>query len=173
MKVLLVDDDEIFRSLLVLNFQELGFSCLEAANVDEARAVIKKQVPDHVVLDLRMPGASGLTLISDLQEVNSKVRILILTGFASHQTAVEAIKLGAIHYLAKPVEFSEILQAFEKSEGDASVEVSSDHKDLDKFQKDYVLHVLDRFNGNISLAAKELGLHRRTLQRKLQKWGLR
>ena len=173
MKVLLVDDDQTFRDLLQLSFHELGFECFAAKDVKEARSFLLNYTPQYAILDLRMPGESGLVLIEELLDKNKKMRILVLTGFASHQTAVEAIKLGATHYLSKPVDFSEILEAFEKSNGDASVPIEADHKDLDSYQKEHVLTVLQKHHYNISLTAKELGLHRRTLQRKLQKWGIR
>lgn len=173
MNILIVDDDQLFRSLLKLNFEEVGFNCSEAANANQAKELIATKSFSHAVLDLRMPGDSGLVLIEGLKAQNPGISILILTGFANHQTAIEAIKLGATHYLAKPVAFSEIMQAFYKHEGDPFVSLEDEGKNLDDRQKDYVLSVLEKNHGNISQTAQELDLHRRTLQRKLQKWGIR
>ena len=173
MNVLIVDDDHVFRSLLKLNFEERGLKCFQAENVNDAREILSRHSIDYAVVDLRMPGESGLILIKEIKDTNPEASVLILTGFASHQTAVEAIKLGAIHYLSKPVDFEEILKAFNKISGDPSVNIVQEAKDLDQLQKTHVCAIYEKNHGNISATAVELGLHRRTLQRKLQKWGIR
>ena len=125
--------------------------------------------PDFVVLDLNLDGANGLASITPLIEINAAVRIVVLTGYASIATAVEAIKLGAAHYLIKPANADEILDAFETQAGAPGSTIATTPTPLDRLQWEHIQKTLAQCDGNISVAAKRLGLHRRTLQRKLQK----
>ncbi|MEW6332539.1 MAG: response regulator, partial [Pseudomonadota bacterium] len=121
------------------------------------------------VVDLKMPGPSGLELVKKLKELDAHTRIVVLTGYASIATAVEAIKLGAIHYLAKPADADEIVAAFQRDSGNAAVAVEVKPLPLSRLEWEHIQKVLTESGGNISETARRLGMHRRTLQRKLAK----
>lgn len=140
-----------------------------AADVSAGLAVAQCDPPDDVVLDLRLNDNSGLELIGPLLRLNAAARIAVLTGFASIATAVQAIKLGAVHYLTKPAGADEIVAAFGKRAGDASIDLAARTTPLEQLEWQHIQQTLLACAGNISLAAKRLGLHRRTLQRKLHK----
>jgi two-component system response regulator RegA len=116
-----------------------------------------------------MPGDSGLVLIKELRALNSEMNIVMLTGFASIATAVEAVKLGANQYLAKPVNAEEILEAFRKLDGNEDHDIHSTPLTVDKLEWEHINRILNENSGNISATARALNMHRRTLQRKLQK----
>jgi len=170
--LLLVDDDVIFCQVLSRAMQKRGFAVLEAHSVEQAVAALsdRADVPGYAVIDLSMPGsASGLTLVEYLREQSSAMRIVVLTGYASIATAVEAIKLGATHYLAKPAHADEIIQAFGREQGDSAADVAAGPVSVKRLEWEHIQKVLADCDGNISVAARELGMHRRTLQRKLAK----
>ena len=125
--------------------------------------------PEFVVVDLKMSGNSGLVLVRQLSNLDQGTRIVVLTGYASITTAVEAIKLGATHYLAKPVDADEIIAAFEKHSGNEAIELSSNPLSIDRLEWEHIQRVLAEHYGNISATARSLNMHRRTLQRKLSK----
>ena len=166
---LVVDDDADFRAVLNSALTRRGYRVSSAADTASSLALSARDPPDDVVLDLRLGEESGLELIEPLRDANPAVRIVVLTGFASIATAVQAIKLGALHYLTKPADADEILAAFAQHAGDASVEVTTRPTPLEHLEWEHIQHTLLACEGNISAAAKRLGLHRRTLQRKLQK----
>lgn len=166
---LVVDDDADFRAVLNSALTRRGYRVSSAADTASSLALSARDPPDDVVLDLRLGEESGLELIEPLRDANPAVRIVVLTGFASIATAVQAIKLGALHYLTKPADADEILAAFAQHAGDASVEVTTRPTPLEDLEWEHIQHTLLACEGNISAAAKRLGLHRRTLQRKLQK----
>jgi two-component system, response regulator RegA len=166
---LVVDDDEDFRVVLAGVLARRGYRVSTASDLTTGRQIAAQDPPDDVVLDLRLEQESGLELIEALRAANSAVRIVVLSGFASIATAVQAIKLGAVHYLTKPADADEIVAAFAKGAGDANVAVAHDPTPLEQLEWEHIQTVLLACEGNISLAAKRLGLHRRTLQRKLQK----
>lgn len=166
---LVVDDDEDFRVVLAGVLVRRGYRVSTAADLTTGREIAAQDPPDDVVLDLRLDQESGLELIEALRAANSAVRIVVLSGFASIATAVQAIKLGAVHYLTKPADADEIVAAFAKGAGDAKVAVARDPTSLEQLEWEHIQTMLLACEGNISLAAKRLGLHRRTLQRKLQK----
>lgn len=171
--LLIVEDDSLFARLLHENFVERGYSCQIASDLDQARSLLLDcRVPSHCILDLNLPGGSGLTLIKELLAKNENMKIVVLTGFANIQTAVEAIKLGALYYLSKPVDSEQIAEAFLRQSGDSGIPIEREIKPLDSLERDHVLSVLAKNRFNISRAAEELGLHRRTLQRKMLKWGI-
>lgn len=145
-----------------------GYAVVDAADVQEALALAQQNPPEFAVVDLKMPGESGLVLIEKLIEIDPNTRIVMLTGYASIATAVEAIKLGATHYLAKPVDADEVVAALNKLEGDASLNVS-DSPLSDRLEWEHIQRVLAEHEGNISATARALKMHRRTLQRKLGK----
>lgn len=167
--LLVVDDDVIFCEVLATALKKRGFEVSVAHDVQSAFVAAERDPPEFVVLDLKMPGESGLSLVQKLKALDDHTRIVVLTGFASIATAVEAIKLGATHYLTKPADADEIVQAFSREDGDAGVPVGEDRPSVDRLEWEYIQKVLADCGGNISATARSLGMHRRTLQRKLQK----
>jgi len=167
--LLLVDDDPIFSEVLAKALTKRDFDVRSAINVEDAKQLLKEFQPDYAVVDLKMPGSSGLELIPVLCELSNEIKIVVLTGYASISTAVEAVKLGATHYLTKPADADEIVAAFERSSGESQTDISPTPISLDRLEWEHIQKVLADCNGNISEAARCLGLHRRTLQRKLQK----
>ncbi len=126
-------------------------------------------MPEYAVIDLRISHESGLELVEKLISLDQNTQIIMLTGFASIATAVEAIKLGAVHYLTKPANADEIVNALHKNEGDSSVAVSENPLSVKRLEWEHLQKVLMQHDGNISAAARALNMHRRTLQRKLDK----
>jgi two-component system, response regulator RegA len=167
--LLLVDDDDTFRKVLAAALTRRGFSVRSAADVPEAQARVAEQPFDFAVVDLRMPGPSGLQAVEALVQRNPRARVVVLTGYASIATAVEAIKLGAVHYLTKPADADDIVAAFDRAEGDATAPVPEMPPSVGRIEWEHIQRVLTACEGNISEAARQLGMHRRTLQRKLQK----
>ncbi len=110
--ILVVDDEDYFRKRLAKAFSKRGFIVYQAANHDEAMVMIKKHRPSKAVVDLKMPGKSGFEVIQDGLEVNDKMKIVLLTGYGNVSTATEAMRLGAVGYLPKPADVSDILNAF-------------------------------------------------------------
>ena len=167
--LLIVDDDVTFCEVLAKAMTKRGFDVYCAHTVEQALALAETCVPEYATIDLRLPGASGLILVERLKALDSGTRIVMLTGYASITTAVEAIKLGATHYLAKPVDADEIMAAFERTTGDAEVPVSTHPLSVGRLEWEYIQRVLNENKGNISVTARILNMHRRTLQRKLTK----
>ena len=170
--IILVDDEDHFRGRLARAFINRGYTVFQAAGVDEALEKIKENRPTWALVDLKMPGKSGLDLIRAAKEFMPLLKIVVLTGYGSIATATEAIKLGAHYYLPKPADVDDILNAFEKdtelpdAAGQAEFEVPS----LARAEWEHIQRVLNDCDGNITAAAQKLGLHRRTLQRKLYKY---
>jgi len=167
--LLLVDDDEAFRRVLSRALERRGYAVTTAADVAEALACAQAHPPEYAVVDLKMPGDSGLVLIERLVELDPNTRVVMLTGYASIATAVEAIKLGATHYLAKPVDADQVVAALHRTEGDASLPVAESPLSVDRLEWEHIQRVLAEHEGNISATARALKMHRRTLQRKLGK----
>ena len=168
--LLLVDDDDAFRRVLARALGRRGFAVRSAANVDAALVIAQIQSPEYAVVDLKMPGDSGLVLIEKLIELDPNTRIVMLTGYASIATAIEAIKLGALHYLSKPCDADEVVAALGKSmAGDATLAVSDSPISVDRLEWEHIQRVLAEHQGNVSSTARALKMHRRTLQRKLSK----
>ncbi len=172
-KILLVDDEQSFRERLVKAFNRRGFTALGAANFAEAMESIRTEQPDMAVIDLRMPGKSGLELIAAARSAAPEMRMVVLTGYGSIATATEAVKMGAVAYLPKPADVDDIINAFNR-EQEAAAPMPADHDfrapSLARAEWEHINRVLNDCDGNISLAAQRLGLHRRTLQRKLHKY---
>jgi two-component system response regulator RegA len=169
--VLVVDDDERFRTRLVRAFQERGYEARGARDCDEALRLARSETPEYAVADLRMPGRSGLELVRELRALDPTTRIVVLTGYGSIATAVEAVRLGAVHYLTKPADLEEIMAALERgAQGEATPEPPSEVASLARIEWEHINRVLTDCGGNISQAARLLGLHRRSLQRKLAKY---
>ena len=168
-RLLLVDDDAIFCQVLGEALGRRGFCVTTAHSVDEALVLLGDAPPAYAVVDLSMPGASGLALVRQLHQLDAAMRILVLTGYASIATAVEAIKLGATHYLAKPADTDEIVAALHQGEGDADAPIPDSPISVRRLEWEHIQRVLNECDGNVSAAARQLGMHRRTLQRKLAK----
>jgi two-component system response regulator RegA len=167
--LLLVDDDAEFLSVLAPAMCRRGFLVSTANSAEAAFELAKNDAPEFAVVDLKMSGNSGLVLVRQLASLDAGTKIVVLTGYASITTAVEAIKLGATHYLAKPVDADEIVTAFEKQNGDAEIELSSNPLSIDRLEWEHLQRVLAENGGNISATARSLNMHRRSLQRKLNK----
>ena len=165
---LIVDDDEIFAEVLQRALQRRERSTAIAHNGEQALQQARLNTATHVVLDLKLGRESGLNLIAPLLALNPKTRILLLTGYASIPTAVEAIHRGAANYLPKPANAQQILAAFDPSNETNSTEVT-EPPSLRRLEWEHIQRVLADNDGNISASARALGMHRRTLQRKLQK----
>lgn len=162
-RILIVDDDKTFCRALSLALRRRGHRVLLAHDVQEGLSEARAFRPDRVVVDLRMPGGSGLELVKALDESFPDILIVVLTGFGSITTAVEAVKLGAVQYLTKPVSADVLLAAFDGKAPDDSTAAPS----LDLVEWEHLQRVLSECDGNVSEAARRLGMHRRTLQRKL------
>jgi len=168
-RLLLVDDDETFCNVLKSALEKRNYEVLVATNVADGIALAEQNLPEYAVIDLRIGYESGLELVKKLISLDANTSCVMLTGFASIATAVEAIKLGAIHYLTKPANADEIVNALHKNEGDSSVLISEHPLSVKRLEWEHLQKVLMQFDGNISAAARALNMHRRTLQRKLEK----
>jgi two-component system response regulator RegA len=167
--VLVIDDDITFCEVLSAALTARGFEVRIAAGSSEAMSVAQDFEPEWIVLDLKIGHASGLSLIPKLLALDPFTRIVVLTGYASIATAIEAIKLGAVHYLAKPAETQQIIAAFEKLDGDPFLPIDAAAQSVAEVEADHIRRALGRNQGNISATARELKMHRRTLQRKIDK----
>mgnify|MGYP000886376274 FL=1 len=169
-QTLIIDDDPSFNAILVRTMTRRGFPAQGALNVEAALSIARELRPQQIVLDLNLNGSSGLALIPELLAINPDCRIVVLTGYASIATAVDAVKLGAVQYLAKPVEIEAILAAFEDDDGpDFGLPVSEEPLSVDRMEWEHIQRILNENEGNISATARALKMHRRTLQRKLSK----
>jgi two-component system response regulator RegA len=165
-RILIVDDDEPFRLAMRNAFARRGYEVMLAGNAEEANGAIKQTAPDYAVVDLRMPGPGGLEVVRMLRGLPKPPQVVVLTGYGTIGTAVEAVRLGAVNYLNKPADAEEVEAALLGKRPPPPVdEVPS----LDRQEWEYLNRILADCNGNISEAARRLKMHRRTLQRKLQK----
>ena len=175
--ILIIEDDDTLSGTLLRALKRRGYEAVAAKSARAALSQAQADTPDRVVLDLNLAGESGLNLIPGLLEINPACRIVVLTGYASITTAVDAIKLGAVQYLAKPVDVATLLAAFdhvlEAGEGaspqDALAAVPHAPMSVDRMEWEHIQRVLREHKGNISATARALNMHRRTLQRKLLK----
>jgi two-component system response regulator RegA len=171
-QVLVIDDDTTFNAVLARALTRRGYQVDSATDAATALSAAQAALPDAVVLDLNLGSSSGLQLIRPLLEIAPDCRIVVLTGYASIATAVEAIKLGAIQYFAKPIEVEAIVAVFdapEEVEETGEGEVPSDPLSVGRLEWEHIQRVLLEHEGNISATARALKMHRRTLQRKLAK----
>ena len=168
--LLIIEDDEAFARTLSRSFERRGYRVLGAASLDEAQALLAHHNPGYAVVDLKLKGnTSGLACVQLLHEHDPDMLIVVLTGFASIATAVEAIKLGAVQYLAKPSDADDIETAFGHVAGSTEVEVTNRSTSIKTLEWERIHAVLAETDFNISEAARRLGMHRRTLARKLEK----
>ena len=167
--LLLVDDDETFTRVMARAMTRRGLRVSIASCADEGLALAAVDTPDYAVLDLKMEGDSGLVLLPKLLELDAEMKVLSLTGYSSLPTAVEAIKRGACNYLCKLADADDVLAALLSDHADLATLVPENPMSVDRLQWEHIQRVLAEHDGNISATARALGMHRRTLQRKLQK----
>ena len=170
--LLLVDDDVTFCQVLGAALGKRGFAVTIAHSVEQALPLAEGNPPEFAVIDLKMGGAPGLALVKMLHSLDPNTRIVVLTGYASIATAVEAIKLGATQYLAKPANADEIVAAFSHAP-DSNVPLKAQPTQIENLEWEHIQRILREHNDNISATARALNMHRRTLQRKLAKPPLR
>ncbi len=163
--ILVVDDDMTPRERLARAFRERGYEATTASGGSEALARAREETPEYAVLDLKMPDQNGLEVMKAIRELDPTTRVLILMGYGSIATAVEAMRLGAVGYLSKPVDADEILAAFSGREG-ADAAASIETPSLAMTEWEHIERVLASCGGNLSEAARRLGIHGRSLQRK-------
>lgn len=167
-RLLLVDDDPVLCAALERGLASRGFDVTVAQTGAEAVRRIEEAAPAFAVIDLRLPDSYGLKLIAALKAVDPDSRIVVLTGYGSVSTAVEAIKLGANYYLCKPAKVDDIVNGLHRDAGNSAAPVEK-RMSLSRLEWEHIQQVLHDHNGNISATARSLGMHRRTLQRKLAK----
>jgi len=173
--LLIVEDDDAFARTLSRSFERRGYQVLRATSVEQVQKLLAdrgpEEAPEYAVVDLKLAGGgSGLACVQTLHEHDQEMVIVVLTGYASIATAVEAIKLGARHYLAKPANTDDIEAAFSRAQGDAEVEVTDRATtSIKTLEWEHIHETLAATDFNISETARRLGMHRRTLARKLEK----
>lgn len=171
--ILVIDDDPTFNAILVRTLKRRGFDALGADSIESAEPLIETLHPQQVILDLNLAGNSGLNLIPQLLAANEECRIVILTGYGSIATAVEAIKRGATQYFTKPIDLEAILTAFVDTPPPADAPPPDAPLSVERLEWEHIQRVLSEHEGNISATARALKMHRRTLQRKLLKHPVR
>ena len=167
--ILIVDDEAPLRERLVRAMRDRGLDARGAADADQAIAAAREDSPELAVVDLRMPGRGGLELVRELLAIDPATRIVVLTGYGSIATAIEAIRIGAVHYLQKPADADQILVAFDPDNNTATTNEGADVPSLARVEWEHIQRVMHDCDGNVSQAARLLGIHRRSLQRKLGK----
>ncbi|APH56306.1 Two-component, response regulator [Granulibacter bethesdensis] len=168
--LLIIEDDATFAKTLRRSFERRGYRVFHSETQDGIDLALEGNTPSYAVVDLKLGSGSGLECVRILHERVPEMRIVVLTGFASIATAVEAIKLGACHYLPKPANTDDIITAFEREEGgDSSVPVSARPTSIKTLEWERIHEMLAETDFNISETARRLGMHRRTLARKLEK----
>jgi len=176
--ILLVDDDEVYRTRLARAFSDRGYDVRTAGDYDAAVALATEDSPELAVVDLKMPGKSGLELVKALAVIDPSTKTVVLTGYGSIATAIDAVRLGATYYLSKPADADDIIGAFARGEAppldppppNAGPDGEYKAPSLARAEWEHINRVLSDAGGNISEAARRLGIHRRSLQRKLQKY---
>jgi len=167
--VLVVDDDDVFRERVMKALRARGFEVRGASSPAEASRLAREDSPELALVDLRMPEGSGLDVVRELLAVDPATRVVVLTGYGSIATAIEAMRLGARHYLQKPADADEIVRAFRHGPGPVDDLAQHEVPSLARVEWEHIQRVLTDCDGNVSRAARLLGVHRRSLQRKLGK----
>lgn len=167
---LVIDDDDVFRNRMCRALTGRGWDTADAADASTALRLAAEISPDLAIVDLRLGGSSGLDLVPQLRAIDETTCLIMLTGYGSIPTAITATRLGADHFLTKPADADQILAAYERVEnGDPEVPPDATVPSLARVEWEHIQRVLNDCGGNVSQAAKLLGLHRRSLQRKLYK----
>ena len=167
--LVIVEDDASFARALKRSFERRGYSVTLCEGLEDVAALLGASPPDYAVVDLKLNGGSGLECVKLLHAANPEMPIVVLTGFASIATAVEAIKLGACHYLAKPSNTDDIEAAFKKATGDSTIPLTARPTSIKSLEWERIHETLVETEFNVSETARRLGMHRRTLARKLAK----
>jgi two-component system response regulator RegA len=167
MRLLVIDDDAVFRTRLVRALKERNVDVSAAADADEAMTIVRTSLPTHALVDLRLGSSDGIDLVRALRALGPDMTIVVLTGYGSIVTAVEAVHAGATNYLTKPADAEQILATLR---GEGPEGQQGDVPSLARVEWEHMQRVLSDCDGNISEAARRLGLHRRSLQRKLAKY---
>jgi two-component system response regulator RegA len=165
--ILVVEDDNAFRAVLVSALESRGYDVVGVPDATTAIATALRDSPEMAVVDLRLPDESGLEVVRQLKEIDPATAVVVLTGYGSIATALEAVRLGATHYLTKPTDADRILAAFERGLAARPRDLPVDTPSLEQVEWEHMNRVLTDCGGNISEAARELKMHRRSLQRKL------
>jgi two-component system response regulator RegA len=172
--ILLVDDDEVYPEPpgACVHRSRLRRHVPRSDSRHGGRTAARAESPEMAVIDLKMPGKSGLELLRALHEIDPNTKVVVLTGYGSIATAIDAVRLGATYYLAKPADADEILAAFARGQAPPLEPPDVDYKapSLARAEWEHINRVLSDCGGNISEAARRLGIHRRSLQRKLHKY---
>lgn len=169
-QLIIVEDDEAFQRTLIRSFERRGYAVMHASSLESMQEVLLAHTPAYAVVDLKLAGkASGLACVEALHQHNPDMLIVVLTGYASIATAVEAIKLGACQYLVKPSNTDDIEAAFNKAGGDVDIDVTPRATSIKTLEWERIHETLAATDFNISETARRLGMHRRTLARKLEK----
>lgn len=170
LSLIIVEDDAVFAKALRRSFERRGYAVHIRDGLAGVNELLASVSPDYAVVDLKLPTGSGLQCVGALHRHDPGMRIVVLTGYASIVTAVEAIKLGACHYLPKPSNANDIIEAFEKADGDDTVPLTARPTSIKNLEWERIHETLIETEFNITETARRLGMHRRTLARKLQKW---
>jgi len=169
-KLLIIEDDQALAGVLARRLTRQGFECQQAHDVTQGLLLARQFQPSHILLDMKLDEDNGLSLIEPLRKSLPDVTMVLLTGYASIATAVEAIRMGADNYLAKPVDTQTLLRALETAPADMDVqELDEEPLNPKRVEWEHIQQVLNANKGNVSATARQLGMHRRTLQRKLLK----
>ncbi len=166
--LLILDDDDVFRNRLITAMRRKGYEAYGAASVQEAKSLLAEKFPKYAVVDLRLDDGNGLEIVSLLSKQRSDSKIVMLTGYGNIPTAVAAVKEGACDYLAKPADADDIEAAL-KAPYSSSPEPPKNPMSADRVKWEHILRVYELCNRNVSETARRLKMHRRTLQRILQK----
>lgn len=170
LNLLLVDDDKPFLTRLARAMEARGFTVMAAESVAEGIASLKRNPPAYAVVDLRLGDGSGLEVIEALHAAKPDARAIVLTGYGNIATAVTAVKLGAIDYLAKPADADAVYNALMAQEADAThTALPENPMSADRVRWEHIQRVFELCNRNVSETARRLNMHRRTLQRILAK----
>lgn len=167
--ILVVEDDNAFRAVLVSALESRGYDVIGVADAARAVASARRDSPEMAVVDLRLPDESGLDVVRQLKAIDPTTAVVVLTGYGSIATALEAVRLGATHYLTKPTDADRILAAFERGLAARPRGLPMDTPSLEQVEWEHLNRVLTDCDGNVSEAARELKMHRRSLQRKLSR----
>ena len=174
--ILIVEDDGVLRARLARAFRDRGYEAREAGDYDSAMQAVREETPEWLLVDLRMPGRSGVEVVRDVRAIDPTTVAVVLTGYGSIATALEAVKAGAVNYLTKPADVDQIIAAFggvaagPDPAGESSADEPESVPSLARVEWEHINRVLSDCGGNVSKAARLLGLHRRSLQRKLSKF---
>ncbi|MGE0448747.1 MAG: response regulator transcription factor [Vicinamibacterales bacterium] len=167
--ILIVEDDNAFRAVLVSAFEARGYDVIGVPDAEMAIRTARRESPEMAVVDLRLPDQSGLDVLRQLKAIDPTTAVVVLTGYGSIATALEAVRLGAVHYLTKPTDADRILAAFERGLAARPRDLPLKTPSLEQVEWEHMNRVLTDCNGNVSEAARELKMHRRSLQRKLSR----